>query len=309
MNKFTKVTVIIALVCAVLGIVLMGIGAIGGGTQIVDKMASEGLLNFGPDDVDWIERIEGFNIDVNVGSGVQFNEDYEIFTAGQHKFKASVEEVENFVFRLTAGEVDIKEKDCDQWEIEIDGVGEFQTYVEDGTLYVVGEQSGILGDLGDVNITVPRGEKLNSAVFDFGAGDMTLEDLEADMLEVSAGAANVEITAVDAANMNLSVGAGNVEVENSTVGNLEVSVGMGNIEVAGTITGNIDGSVSMGELDIDVYGSTQTEHNYDVSCAAGEVRIGSTSYAGVGNDRKIDNGASTTYTLDCAMGLIDVSFE
>ena len=65
----------------------------------------------------------------------------------------------------------------------------------------------------------------------------------------------------------------------------------------------------MGELCIEVQGSAANEHNYNVSCAAGEVEIGGKTYAGVGNSMEIDNGADTNYNLDCAMGRIEVSFK
>lgn len=309
MKKFAKVISITALVLAVVGLMLTLIGVFGGGAKIVRTLAENGKLSIGPEDFELVEFIDGISIVVENDSTVVFNDDFEVFIAGNLEFTYSEAEVENFVFSMAGGEIDIKQGAGDDWTIEIDGVGKFQTYVENGTLYVVGNQKGVNMDLGDVTITVPRGETLGNVEIHLGAGDMSIAYLAADEMEVAVGAGELWMDEVDVNSLEISVGAGEIEIQDGTMGDVEVSVGMGAAYITGTISGNINGGVSMGELCVEVHGSTEKEHNYNVSCAAGEVQIDGKTYAGVGNTMNLDNDAETTYNLDCAMGRIEVTFR
>lgn len=309
MKKFAKVMSITALVLAVLGLMLTIIGAFGGGAKLVKNLAENGGLSIGPEDFELVKWIDEFSIVVTDDSTVVFNDNYEIFTAGSHEFSATAEEVDSFVLSLTGGDVDIEQDFGENWEVQVDGFGRFQTYVEDGTLYVVANQNGVSADFGDVTIVIPQTEQLQNAEINLGAGDMDIFFLNAEEMKISVGAGDITVESAYSQNLEVSVGAGEVEVVYGRLGDVEVSVGMGAAYITGSISGNFDGAVSMGELCVEVLDSDEKDHNYNISCAAGEVRVGGKTYAGVGNSMEIDNDADTTYNLDCAMGRIEVSFE
>ena len=306
MKKFAKITAIIALVLAVLGLVLTIIGALGGGHQLIRTFAKEGRLSFGPEDLEWFD---GISIVVDEDSTITFNNKYEIITAGNYEFTATEEEVDSFVFELVVGDVDIKQGTGENWEVSIDGIGKYQTYVDDGTLYVVGGEGGIISEFGSVTIVIPQTEQLKRTEICLDAGDMDIYTIVSEDIEINAGAGDISIESAYAENFEVAVGAGQVQVEGGEIGNLEVSVGMGAAYITGDITGNVDGAVAMGELEVEVLNSEEGNHNYNISCAAGEVQIGRKSYAGVGNSVELDNGADTTYNLECSMGRIEVSFK
>ncbi len=305
MKKFAKIMSITALVLAVLGLVLTIIGALGGGTKLVKTLARDGGLHIGPEDFEWLGEI---SISVDEDSVVVFNDKYEILTTENHKFSATEDEVDSFVFELVVGDVDIKQGHGENWEVWIEGIGRFQTYVDNGTLYVVGGKGGVISDFGNVTIMIPQTEQLEKAEISLDAGDMDIFSIVSREMEISAGAGDIKIESACAQNLKVSVGAGQVEIESGAIGDLEVSVGMGAAYITGDITGNVDGDVAMGELVVEVLDSEESDHNYNVSCAAGEVQVGGRTYAGVGNSVELDNDADTTYNLDCSMGRIEVSF-
>lgn len=310
MKKFAKITAITALILAVLGLMLTMIGAFGGGAKLVNALAQNGGLSIGPEDFEWIEWVDGISIVVEEDSTVVFNDNYEIFTAGSHEFTATADEVDNFVLNLTGGDVDIALADGEDWEVSVDGFGKVQTYVENGTLYVVGSKSGFNVDFGDVKIGIPKGIGcLKSVDINLGAGDMDITYFGCEEMKISVGAGDVDVEFLTVDNLEVSVGAGEVVIQDASVEDMEVSVGMGAAYITGTVTGNVDGAVSMGELCVEVLDSDEKDHNYNISCAAGEVQVGGRTYAGVGNSMEIDNDADTTYNLDCAMGRIEVSFR
>ncbi len=309
MKKFAKIMSITALVLVVLGLVLTIIGAFGGGTKLLKTLARDGGLSIGPEDFEWVEWMDGISIVIDEDSTTVFNDNYEIFTAGNHNFTATADEVDNFVLSLTGGDVDIKQGIGETWEVQVEGFGRFQTYAENGTLYVVGRQTGMNAEFGNVTIVIPQTDYLESAEINLGAGDMDIFSIVSREMEISAGAGDITIESACAENLKVSVGAGQVEIESGAIGDLEVSVGMGAAYITGDIIGNVDGDVAMGELVVEVLDSEESAHNYNVSCAAGEVQVGGRTYAGVGNSVELDNDADTTYNLDCSMGRIEVSFK
>lgn len=306
MKKFAKIMAITALVLAVLGFMLTIIGGLGGGAKLTRIMAEKGRLSFGPEDFEWLGNL---SIVVDGDGTVVFDDKHEILTIGSCEFSASADEVESFVFNMPGGDVDIVQGSTDEWEVFIEGFGQIQTYVENGTLYVTGGQNAFVTEFGDVAISVPDGETLQKIEINLGAGDMDIFGLNGEEVEISVGAGDITIESVYAKKIEVSVGAGEVEIADGDMKDVEVSVGMGLADITGNISGNLDGSVAMGQLLVEVKDSTEKEHNYNISCVAGEVRIGGRSYAGVGNSMEIDNEADTTYNLDCSMGNIQISFQ
>jgi hypothetical protein len=53
----------------------------------------------------------------------------------------------------------------------------------------------------------------------------------------------------------------------------------------------------------------ENDYNYEISCGVGQVKIGSTSYSGLGNSQEVDNGASRKMEIDCGIGEVVLSFQ
>lgn len=307
MKKFAKVTAIVSLVLVILALVFITVGTVGGGASVLRFMALNGDLNFGPED--YYSDRHGINITYSVNDGL-FDEDYDIVVADSFVTDTKGESVDSLVLSIGGGDIDIMQGDKDYWEVKVDGFGKFQSYVKEGTLYVVGDQNGVNIEAGDVTVLAPKaGESLSKVFINLGAGDMYVDYLTADYMDVSVGAGALEFDEVNVRDMEISVGAGEILVQDGTIGDLSASVGMGAIEIEAEITGDIDGDVAMGELVICVKGSDEKSHNYEVSCGAGEVRVGSRAYAGVAVSTDLNNGASSTYELDCVFGAIQITFR
>ena len=117
------------------------------------------------------------------------------------------------------------------------------------------------------------------------------DDFYAKKLKVSVAAGEfLNDGAVTAEKADISVGTGNVDLDNLNVQKLEADCGIGNI-------------------DLDINGK-ELDYDYEISCSAGEIDIGDSSYSGIGHEKKISNpGASGKMDLDCGVGNITVDFE
>ena len=64
----------------------------------------------------------------------------------------------------------------------------------------------------------------------------------------------------------------------------------------------------MGNVELALEGK-QSDHNYHIECAAGNIDIKGYSMAGFLGEKEIDNGADSDYDISCNMGNITVEFE
>lgn len=309
MKKFVKVTAITALVLVILGVILVSVGAIGGGVQGINFIAQNGGLHIGPEHFkigDWMDTWEA---EYNLDDATMFHEGHETFVGGSTEFTADGSEVEKLYVEMGGSHVQFLKSAEDTWRVEADGIGKFQVFVQDGTLYVMGVKKGVNISFSEVKIYVPENAVLYNAELNIGAGEMELEYLTADEIKMSVGAGNVKAGNLTASALTVDIGAGEMVIRDSKTEDLEVSVGAGSFEMEGMISGNVNGEVAMGSMELTVYGSRENDHNYELDCAAGSMTVGSRSYSGLGTEMSIDNGAATTYELDCAMGELNVRFH
>ncbi|MBD5460125.1 MAG: DUF4097 domain-containing protein [Lachnospiraceae bacterium] len=161
----------------------------------------------------------------------------------------------------------------------------------------------------DVTVYMPQNARLGRAEIYIGAGEMDIDHLTAEKAMVNVGAGSLTIKDLEVGKIQMNVGAGSVTVKDGVIGDMELATGMGSLTMKANITGDIYSSVAMGEVKIVVCGSGEKDHNYELSCTAGEMRVGSRYNAGLGMDISIDNDALSTYTLTCAMGSVSVTFQ
>lgn len=328
MKKFAKITAIIALVMTVLGVTLLSIGAIGGGIRALKVLAWNGQLSFGPEDLDGLKWLSSWNFGWNRSNHSfewdedffnddlfdfddddLFDFDYDLFDGGSASYEADADEVKNLLVELAGADVRFVQWDKDMWRVEAKSIGKFQSFLEGDTLKILGNKKGINISYSKVTVYVPRDAQLERAEFSVGAGEAKIDSLTAQQTMINVGAGSMTIDELRTDKLQMNVGAGEITVRGGEIGDMDLTTGMGSLTVKAKVTGDVYSSVALGETEIIVCGSGEKDHNYELSCAAGEMRVGSRYNAGLGMDMSIDNDASTTYTLDCAMGSMKVTFQ
>lgn len=140
-------------------------------------------------------------------------------------------------------------------------------------------------------VSYPQSYTFDETSIEIAAGTVTLKDgFNTGELDVSVAAGEFTNTGrLTAREVSIEVGAGNVELSELDTKELEADCGVGNIEL------NISGR--------------ETDYNYEISCAAGEVEIGGSSYSGIGHSKEITNpNAKGDMELNCGVGNITVTF-
>ena len=330
MKKFMKGCGIAALILIVLGII-MGIaaGSIQGTALISDTVekVTDGNVHLNLDIGDF-----GLTIGDKIGEAIEDTIGDELFDEGSILYE--LDENMNFdnTFDIISGDVakyslgnevtslNIEVGGCelkivdsgdDNFYVEARNTRKFQSYVRNGKLTIKATKSAKnWTDLKDCSMTlyVPEKFLFEHVEMELGACVLDLGDLYATELDLEVGAGQITGDYMEASKASVSVGMGEVSIDDMQVNRLDAEVGMGALCLVADIKESANMECSMGELDLTLKGK-ETDFNYKVEAAMGNVDIGSDSYSGLAHERKIDNGAGKTVTVECAMGDVTVDFQ
>lgn len=235
---------------------------------------------------------------VSFGDEDDWNQDWDEIDESDSKEAAGtsgeiylVDGVSKLDLSIRTGELYLKEYNGNEIKVEVSGKDREKVRVGQEGETLVLESIGRVQDR-EITVSYPKKTEFEDASVEVAAGTVNLDDdFYAKKLKVSVAAGEfLNDGAVTAEKADISVGTGNVDLDNLNVQNLEADCGIGNI-------------------DLDINGK-ESDYDYEISCSAGEIDIGDSSYSGIGHEKKISNpGASGKMDLDCGVGNITVDFE
>ncbi len=187
----------------------------------------------------------------------------------------------------------MKESEDGDFHVNVENAGGYQGYVKSGNLCIRGISKttvGIEAQSCVIQLFVPSNFLFEEMELFLGAGQISANaDLSAD-------------------NMQIELGAGEIILDSLTANELEAEVGMGSLEITGDIIETADVECAMGNILLSLVGE-ETDFNYRLDVAAGDVSIGDRSFGGMAEERDIDNNASKDIGVECAMGSICIDFK
>lgn len=320
MNKFIKVSLIVAGVLLGIGLILGIIGSFGAKKQIeraiVEGVKLEERLEQAEEILDGLEfDFSGKDINIQIGdvpTELRINGDIVDAKDRSDIMQVDADTVKNLHLELGAGTFTVEEKESSDGKIDIifEGLGNCNYRVEEATLYVEGFKGiGINNNGGNkIVVRIPAESVFDEVDAEVGAGEMTVEKLVVRDLEAEIGAGELKLENMEVEELSTHIGAGRVRVDETVVNHAEVSVAMGECIFEGTIKGNLNADCDMGSMEFSLTGK-ETDHNYDVSCAAGNVSVGGFEFAALAADREVDNHVGSTFEVNCSMGNIVIAFE
>ena len=288
MRKFSKVVLVIAAAVGVVGIGLT-IGGVSMGATITGlNLSKDGLGSA-------VRQTAKY---VSFGDEDDWNQDWDEIDESDSKEAAGTngeiylfDGVSKLDLSIRTGELYLKEYNGNEIKVEVSGKDREKVRVGQEGETLVLESIGRVQDR-EITVSYPKKMEFEDASVDVAAGTVNLDDdFYAKKLEVSVAAGEFSNDgAVTAEKADISVGTGNVDLDNLNVQNLEADCGIGNI-------------------DLDINGK-ESDYDYEISCSAGEIDIGDSSYSGIGHEKKISNpGSSGKMTFDCGVGNITVDYE
>lgn len=156
-------------------------------------------------------------------------------------------------------------------------------------------------------ITLPRDFIGRNIDLTLGAGKMEAEKLVAKeiSLDVGAGTADVrELIAYEEA--DLTVGAGAITINKIDGNNVDIDCGVGEIQINdGKIFGKNQIDCGVGSIELRLDGDIN-DYNYYIDSGIGNVKINDDKYSFTSSSKKINDNATSEFTIDCGVGNIDI---
>lgn len=221
------------------------------------------------------------------------------YTQGSEEYVSSFNEIQSIDIEATYVEVDIRTYSGDAVTVDTSqldsrlrdrvefGVEDHELWIDTGD-HSIWKQIG-RHDSGSIVIQIPENNGFTEASFDIGAGLLKIESIKA-------------------GEMDINVGAGQAVIKDFEAGELDVECGAGQATLRGKVNDSADIHCGVGELKMSLSGN-QDDYDYELQCGIGELTVGDYSYAGLGNERSLDNGTGRLMKIDCGIGRVEVKFN
>lgn len=344
MKKFTKGCLYTALVIFIIGAVLCGVGGLLGGFRQLDNMDIREVTGIplvyriGPKG---IEYGFGFWEDGDIDWGKYENWQRINDGEGERALSLTADTLRNLYIEADACELHIEKSEDEFVRLAVDGdANTLRYHIEDGDLRIVRKWNrtwrlisiNLTDTVNKVYLYLPEGTSLDymdieigagtmagttdsigltarDANIEVGAGELEIDSLTVDneaVLKVGAGTIRIKKLVCDVADMD--IGAGELDINDIAIAKeANIDLGMGSVDIGGIITGDLNVDCSMGEVTLDMDDDEQN-HNFEINCSMGEVRVGSRSYSSLSSSQTTNNGSDSNFDIDCSMGTVTVKF-
>lgn len=153
-----------------------------------------------------------------------------------------------------------------------------------------------------VVITVPKDTVLDTIKIDAGAGEIQIEKLACQNLDLEIGAGKMTIQELKVTQKSkIEGGAGKVEILSGEVNNLDLGIGVGSFKLVTSLTGNNKIEAGVGKLDLNL---TDGIENYTIKASKG---IGSMTINGKEvKDSSTYGQGKTSLRIDGGIGSITI---
>lgn len=302
MKKFACISLITAAVMFVLGWGLLITGGVMGGVTLIKEFAVHGFSYLREGLFEIVESVPLDLIPEEVN--INYNEAYPTIQ-GENVSNMQIcgrDEVTDMKIYMMSGELSVKNCTTDDFGVDWEGVGKFQYYVEDGTLYVISTEN-----FGNVTLYVPVDMNFESCTLAAAASNVDIDTIKAGDVSMYFGASEVSIDLLEADGFTLEAGKSSFEIAKGTIGDCVIEYDTGDIGYSGSILGNAEVTGSMGNLEMELWGDSD-QFNYFIHSSMGSVDMPGYDVVGWTQNKIIDNSAGKDMTINSSMGNIEINF-
>lgn len=318
MKKFTKVMLIIAAVCAALGIVLCILGAVLGGT--FHGKGWNGLWWFGDNtfdtyddfgisddiDIDDIEELDDLEkeLDKALDDVDPDAEDLKtIYTASAQVLRGLSE----LDLEINGGVLLIRTGDYDELTVSVNERYEKRTKVktDERELSLEVSRKKSWGEYPVVVIHVPENHTFSDVSVEINAGKMTAPVLTAQEISLYVSASKMEIARVEASQAELETDAGALIIGSLQAREAEIETNAGAVKI---LSGSVqDGNFSCNAGAQSIYLNGDPDAcSYNIQTAVGHISVNGEDYTGIASSYIKGSSVGASYSLECNVGSIDL---
>ena len=156
-------------------------------------------------------------------------------------------------------------------------------------------------------IQVPAGMEFESVLLDTGAGQIIVDTINANQVEITVGAGQIDVDVLEANTLDVDIGAGQGIIGDFIADRANMHVGAGQLDITGTVEERADLDCGIGEITFNVRGS-QEEFGYNISVGIWEANFGNISVAGLGRDTAGNQHLDKQIDISVGIGSVTVNF-
>ena len=159
-----------------------------------------------------------------------------------------------------------------------------------------------------LEIVLPEDRTLDAATISVGAGSMTMTDIDADTFDIQSGAGSIRGDGIRAKRASLKTGAGSLEFTDSSFGETLIQTGAGRVRFDGELDSRSVISTGAGSVELDLAGS-EDDYRVDFTRGIGSVRVGRSSYNGIGSGTAGNMDADRHLEITTGVGSVCIRFK
>jgi len=211
------------------------------------------------------------------------------------EFNAVYENVDTLDIDIASSNIEIKTGN--EFKVEASTKKDLICKQVDGKLKIEEKTSWFIHNtlMGDVVIYVPLGTILKEIDLDTGAGEIKLENIQAESLDLDHGAGVLKISNCNFNKTDIDGGAGEIEILGSRLNNLDLDCGVGKVKMEAYVTGNSKLSAGIGKIHLTLLGDKE-DYQITADKGIGSIKIenqecsSNTTYGSGYNRIKIEGG-------------------
>lgn len=229
------------------------------------------------------------------------------------------EPIKTLIFEAGACSIEILEGEGTEYIVDFENLkyGTLVTEPDGESLKISYEQNNnwtakmfMDDDINDqkITLTIPKDAEPDSALFEFGAAEISMEGVSAKELYITVGAGELNadgLTATGVARFN--VGAGAFYAKDVALNDAELVCGVGEMKVSGSFYGDTTADCGVGAMELRVQGE-QEEYRGELNCGLGEIDFGNIDLEGSGKQSYGTSSAERRMDIKCGIGEVDVRF-
>ena len=159
-----------------------------------------------------------------------------------------------------------------------------------------------------LEIVLPEDRTLDAATISVGAGSMTMTDIDADTFNIESGAGSIKGDGIRAKRASLKTGSGSLEFTDSSFGETLIQTGAGRVRFDGELDSRSVISTGAGSVELDLAGS-EDDYRVDFTRGIGSVRVGRSSYNGIGSGTAGNMDADRHLEITTGVGSVRILFK
>lgn len=244
-----------------------------------------------------------------IKKGSKDSEWYEEEDGEQGLLTVSTDQIKQLDLDIAHGSLSITESNSDEIYVWTESdVNNIEVTCENDKIVIRDRRTGNKRrEDADIYMEIPSTNQFQNVKIQVAAGCVDIENrLNAQKFTLNADAGEITAQMLTSNDFSASVGAGTIEVVEGAFGSIKLDCGVGTIDLYGlNIESDAEISCGMGAVEVELQDDPQS-FNYQLSCGLGEIEIRDNSYSALASEKRIDNGAGRTFTLNCGMGSITI---